>query len=93
MVKLQLPNPVRSSKRATPFTKSWPGYRRNSAAHERMILQCYEDVQQHATQSFEAAKRVSVGGFCVLIMTLLYTRVSDALAHFKIWGLETNSAT
>jgi len=51
------------------------------AAHEEMILQYYIDVQKQATQSFEAAKMVAWVGFGVLISTLLYMLVFDALAH------------
>jgi hypothetical protein len=54
------------------------------SAHERMILQYYQDVQQQATQSFEAAKMVAWVGFGVLIVTLVYVLVFDALAHLNM---------
>jgi hypothetical protein len=54
------------------------------SAHEKMILQYYQDVQQQATQSFEAAKKVAWVGFGVLIGTLVYVIVFDALAHLNM---------
>lgn len=54
------------------------------SAHERMILQYYQDVQQQATQSFNAARVVAWVGFFVLIVTLLYALVFDALAQLHM---------
>jgi hypothetical protein len=54
------------------------------SAHEKMILQYYQDVQQQATQSFRAAKMVAWVGFGVLIGTLVYVLVFDALAHLNM---------
>src|SRR5437879_7848307 len=54
------------------------------SAHEKIILQYYQDVQQQATQSFEAAKMVAWIGFGVLIVTLVYVLVFDALAHLNM---------
>jgi hypothetical protein len=52
------------------------------AKHEKMILHYYKDVQVQAQKSFDSAKMVSWIGFGVLIITLIYTLVFDALAHF-----------
>ena len=54
------------------------------AKHEEMILHYYGDVQKQAMESFDSAKKVSKIGFCVLIATLAYTLVFDALAHFNM---------
>lgn len=51
------------------------------AKHEEMILQYYRDVQKQAKQSFDSAEKVARIGFNVLIATLVYTLVFDALAH------------
>lgn len=50
--------------------------------HEEMILHYYKDVQDQAKQSFASAKSVAKVGFGVLIVTLVYTLVIDALSHF-----------
>lgn len=63
------------------------------SAHERMILQYYRDVQQQAIQSFGAAKRVAWIGFGVLIGTLLYALVFDALGHFDMLSGSRNLLT
>jgi hypothetical protein len=52
------------------------------AKHEEMILHYYRDVQVQAMQSFTSAKTVSKIGFGVLIATLTYIIIFDALAHF-----------
>ena len=51
------------------------------AKHEEMILHYYSDVQDQAQQSFRSAKMVSRIGFGVLIATLTYTLVFDALSR------------
>jgi hypothetical protein len=56
------------------------------SAHEKMILQYYQDVQQQATQSFSAAKAAAGVGFSVLILTLIYCLIFDALAHYGMAG-------
>jgi hypothetical protein len=56
------------------------------SAHEKMILQYYQDVQQQATQSFSAAKVAAGVGFSVLILTLIYCLIFDALAHYGMAG-------
>jgi Cyanobacterial TRADD-N associated 2-Transmembrane domain len=58
------------------------------AKHEEMILRYYKDVQ--ADQSFKSAKRISKTGFAVLIATLVYTLVFNALAHFKLPNFISN---
>ena len=60
------------------------------SAHEKMILRYYEDVQQQATQSFSAAKAAAGVGFSVLILTLIYCLIFDALAHYGMAG-DTNA--
>jgi TRADD-N domain-containing protein len=62
------------------------------AAHERMILKYYGDVHLQATKSFDSAKRVSQVGFGVLIATLVYTLVFDALAHFNMPGVKVDTS-
>src|SRR4051794_23659666 len=54
------------------------------AKHEEMILQYYGDVQMQANQSFDSAKKVAKIGFGVLIATLAYALIFDALGHFQI---------
>jgi hypothetical protein len=51
------------------------------AKHEEMILHYYSDVQDQAQQSFRSARKVSRIGFGVLITTLVYTLVFDALSR------------
>jgi hypothetical protein len=66
------------------------------SAHEKMILQYYQDVQQQATQSFGAAKVAAGVGFSVLILTLAYCLVFDGLAHYGMAGndpVQTNLLT
>jgi hypothetical protein len=53
--------------------------------HEEMILHYYKDVQMQANQSFDQAKKLAYIGFGVLIVTLIYALVFDALGRF---GLE-----
>jgi hypothetical protein len=55
--------------------------------HENLILKYYEDVQRQAKKSFESAKYVARIGFWVLIATLAYTLIFDALARIQIPGL------
>src|SRR5437879_628643 len=62
------------------------------AAHERMILKYYGDVHLQATKSFDSAKRVAQVGFGVLIATLLYTLIFDALAHFNMAGMKVDTS-
>jgi hypothetical protein len=50
--------------------------------HESLILQYYVDVQDQARQSFAAARSVARIGFWVLLATLLYVFVFDALGRF-----------
>jgi Cyanobacterial TRADD-N associated 2-Transmembrane domain len=61
------------------------------AAHERMILKYYADVQKQAEESFNSAKRAALIGFGVLIATLLYTLTFDALSHFEISKMKVSS--
>ena len=64
------------------------------AKHEEMILQYYSDVQDQAQQAFRSAKMVSRIGFGVLIATLTYTLVFDALSRFHWTNLiETPKGT
>jgi hypothetical protein len=58
---------------------------------ERLIVRYYEDVQKQAMTSFEAAKTVAWVGFTVLIATLVYVLVFDALDRFQVRGLSINS--
>jgi hypothetical protein len=51
------------------------------ANHEKMILHYYNDVQEQAKQSFKSAKIVAGLGFVVLVCTLIYKLVLDALIH------------
>ena len=55
-----------------------------------MILDYYEDVLEQAQKSFNAAKRVATIGFVVLIVTVLYLLVVDALSHMVIPGLHVS---
>lgn len=54
------------------------------AKHEMMILHYYRDVQEQAQGSFATARRFGWTGFCVLIGTLLYVTVFDALGRFGV---------
>ena len=58
------------------------------AKHERLILTYYEDVEKQAKQSFDSAKRVAQIGFWVLIATLGYLLVFDALNRIPIRGIQ-----
>src|SRR5262245_15725677 len=55
------------------------------AKHEKLILHYYKDVQDQAKQSFDAAIFVARIGFVVLIVTVFYALVCDALGRQKIW--------
>lgn len=57
------------------------------AKHEKLILHYYEDVQDQAKQSFASAKSVAHIGFWVLIATVGYLLVVDALSRIHISGL------
>jgi hypothetical protein len=52
------------------------------AKHERLILQYYRDVQKQANDSFDTARMAAKIGFCVLIVTLVYTLTMDGLIRF-----------
>jgi hypothetical protein len=52
--------------------------------HGKMILAYYDDVQKQAGQSFRSAERVAKIGFWVLIVTLGYTLLFDALGRFNM---------
>ena len=56
------------------------------AKHERLILTYYKDVQNQAKQSFDSAKKVAQIGFWVLIATLGYLLLFDALNRIHIRG-------
>ena len=56
------------------------------AKHEKLILHYYEDVQDQAKQSFASAKSVAHIGFWVLIATLAYLLIVDALGRIQISG-------
>ncbi len=60
------------------------------AKHEKLILDYYKDVLEQAQKSFNAAKRVATIGFAVLIVTVLYLLVVDALSHMVIPGLNVS---
>jgi|SRR6516164_5559057 hypothetical protein len=49
------------------------------AKHERLILQYYEDVLEQVQKSFSTAKRSAIAGFIVLIGTVIFALVFDAL--------------
>jgi hypothetical protein len=51
------------------------------AKHEKMILHYYQDVQEQAQKSFATARRFGWSGFGVLVGTLLYVIVLDALGR------------
>jgi hypothetical protein len=53
-------------------------------AHEQMIVSYYGDVKRQAEQSFRSAKGVAMVGFVVLIATLAYTVLFDALGRFNM---------
>jgi hypothetical protein len=63
------------------------------AKHEKLILQYYEDVQRQAKQSFNSAKFVAQIGFWVLIVTLTYALVFDALNRFQKVGLSMKGSS
>jgi hypothetical protein len=50
--------------------------------HESLILQYYGDVQEQAKRSFDTAIRIAQIGFGVLIATLAYAVLFDALRRF-----------
>jgi hypothetical protein len=55
--------------------------------HEKLILEYYEDVQNQADKSFLTARSAAIFGFVVLVVTLIYALLFDALARF---GIATN---
>jgi hypothetical protein len=57
------------------------------ANHEKLILHYYEDVQDQAKQRFASAKSVAHIGFWVLIATLAYLLLIDALTRVTVAGL------
>ncbi|HEV8334489.1 MAG TPA: hypothetical protein VGQ22_23910 [Steroidobacteraceae bacterium] len=54
------------------------------AKHEKMILHYYRDVQEQSQRSFATARRFGWSGFGVLIGTLVYVTVLDALGRFGV---------
>lgn len=54
------------------------------AKHETMILHYYRDVQEQAQRSFLTARWFGWGGFAVLVITLAYVTVLDALGRFQV---------
>jgi len=48
---------------------------------QELILQYYTDVGQQASESFGSAKRISIAGFAILAVTILYVLVVDASGH------------
>ena len=53
------------------------------STHEQLILDYYQDVLGQAQKSFASAKSVASIGFWVLIVTLAYVLVIDALTHVR----------
>lgn len=60
------------------------------AKHEKLILDYYKDVLEQAQKSFASAKRVAITGFAVLIVTVLYLLIIDALSHMVIPGFKVS---
>jgi hypothetical protein len=56
--------------------------------HEKLILDYYKDVLEQAQKSFASAKAVAKVGFGVLIVTVAYLLVIDALSHMVIPGVK-----
>lgn len=56
--------------------------------HEKLILDYYKDVLDQAQKSFASAKSVAWIGFGVLIVTVSYLLVIDALSHMVIPGFK-----
>jgi hypothetical protein len=54
------------------------------AKHEKLIVKYYEDVQGQAERSFALARSTARIGFGVLIFTIIYIFVFDALHRFDI---------
>jgi hypothetical protein len=52
------------------------------AKHEELILHYYKDVQAQAQKSFDTARATANFGFCVLIGTVAYVLLFDALRRF-----------
>jgi hypothetical protein len=52
--------------------------------HEQLILDYYKDVLEQAQKSFASAKAVARIGFAVLIGTLVYVLIFDALTRIHI---------
>jgi hypothetical protein len=48
---------------------------------QRLILRYYTDVGKQASESFESAKRISIWGFWLLVATIVYVVVLDAVGH------------
>lgn len=63
------------------------------AKHEKLILHYYGDVLDQAKQSFRSAKVVAWIGFAVLIVTLAYTLLFDAMTRLHIAGLSMVEAS
>jgi hypothetical protein len=53
------------------------------AKHEKLILKYYEDVQEQATRSFNIARQTALVGFGILIATVIYVFLFDALYRFN----------
>jgi hypothetical protein len=54
------------------------------AKHEKLILKYYEDVQEQAIRSFNTARRTATVGFGILIATVVYVFLFDALHRVNI---------
>lgn len=62
------------------------------AKHEKLIGHYYEDVRDQARQSFRTAERAAKLGFTVLIITVVYALVFDALARFSIADMRSEGS-
>jgi hypothetical protein len=60
---------------------------------QKLILRYYDDVREQAAKSFQAASRVAVAGFIVLMITLVYVIGADIAVRLGIFSVSENAMT
>jgi hypothetical protein len=60
---------------------------------QKLILRYYDDVREQAARSFEAARRVALAGFVVLLITLAYVILADVFVRTGLFNESANAMT
>jgi hypothetical protein len=60
---------------------------------QKLILRYYDDVREQAARSFQAALRVAIAGFSVLVVTLAYVIAADIAVRSGVFSHSENVMT